>query len=398
MSLIPLIRTPKTRRDWLRQVSATVGGGLLASGLPNGVGLPNGSVAAAGEGQGAKVPEAEVTGVEVTGVEVTGVEVTGIRRAFWNGEHNAFTDLCWFQDRIYLTFRSCPDGHMVHPTSCVIVLCSEDLGKSWKETHRFSVPQRDTRDPHFLVFRGRLFVYSGTWYSGATTLPRDDYDLNLHLGYAAWTDDGAKWQSPIMLEGTFGHYIWRAAVASDRAWLCGRRKSSFDVKARGEPRETESLILESEDGLVWRRAGQFQASAGDETAFLFDDQGRGMAIARDGQGQAAGLLQAPRPSGPWTRSDLGVAIGGPLLTRWQGRHVVGGRRTTPDEGPRTALWWLIEGKLKPLATLPSGGDNSYPGLVELPDGSALLSWYSSHEKDDRGKAITAIYLAELRAR
>jgi hypothetical protein len=34
----------------------------------------------------------------------------------------------------------------------------------------------------------------------------------------------------------------------------------------------------------------------------------------------------------------------------------------------------------------------------LPDGSALLSWYSSHEKDDRGKAITAIYLAELRAR
>jgi hypothetical protein len=86
------------------------------------------------------------------------------------------------------------------------------------------------------------------------------------------------------------------------------------------------------------------------------------------------------------------------LTRWQGRHVVGGRRTTPDEGPRTALWWLIEGKLKPLATLPSGGDNSYPGLVELPDGSALLSWYSSHEKDDRGKAITAIYLAELRAR
>ncbi|MFN9220607.1 MAG: hypothetical protein ACK6D6_00740, partial [Planctomyces sp.] len=70
------------------------------------------------------------------------VQVSGVRRAFWNGEHNAFTDLCWFRNRIWLTFRSCPDGHMVHPTSCIIVLCSEDLGVTWKEMHRFSVPLR----------------------------------------------------------------------------------------------------------------------------------------------------------------------------------------------------------------------------------------------------------------
>ena len=43
------------------------------------------------------------------------VRVNSIRRVFYNGEHNAFTDLCRFQGQLYLTFRSCPDGHMVYP-------------------------------------------------------------------------------------------------------------------------------------------------------------------------------------------------------------------------------------------------------------------------------------------
>jgi len=95
-----------------------------------------------------------------------GVGVTSIRRVFHNGEHNAFTDLCRFQGQLYLTFRSCPDGHMVHPTASIIILRSRDDGANWDQVHRFSVKDRDTRDPHFLVFRDRLFVYTGTWYSG----------------------------------------------------------------------------------------------------------------------------------------------------------------------------------------------------------------------------------------
>ena len=44
--------------------------------------------------------------------------------------HNAFTDLTVFHDRYYLTFRSCPDGHPVHPTSSIIVLGSSDA-RTW---------------------------------------------------------------------------------------------------------------------------------------------------------------------------------------------------------------------------------------------------------------------------
>jgi outer membrane protein assembly factor BamB len=322
------------------------------------------------------------------------VSVLNVRRAFHDGHHNAFTDMCRFNGQLYLTFRSCPDGHMVHPTSSILVLVSND-GAEWKVVHQFSVPERDTRDPHFLIFQDKLFVYTGTWYSGKTTIAQSDYDLNKHLGYAAWTEDGSQWTSPIMLEGTFGHYIWRAATDGTKAYLCGRRKPNFEVLARGEPREVESLMLESDDGLIWRKRAVFQETVGDETAFLFEPDGSILGIGRHGEGKAAQLLRAQPPYTDWDRQSLDRPVGGPLLTKWGERIVVGGRKTT-EQGPRTALYWLDQtDNLVEFAELPSDGDNSYPGFIEISPNRALVSYYSSHEQDASGKSITAIYLAEL---
>ena len=68
--------------------------------------------------------------------ETPDVRVSNVRRVFHNGEHNAFTDLVKYQDHFYLTFRSCPDGHMVHPTASIVVLRSEDLS-SWQQVFNF---------------------------------------------------------------------------------------------------------------------------------------------------------------------------------------------------------------------------------------------------------------------
>jgi hypothetical protein len=320
------------------------------------------------------------------------VEVTSVRRVFHNGEHNAFTDLCRFRDRFYLTFRSCPDGHGVNPTASIIVLASDDA-RTWHEAHRFRVRDRDTRDPHFLIFRDRLFVYTGTWYCGETA-PKS-YDLNEHLGYSAWSDDGRDWRSPVMLEGTYGHYIWRAAAWGGKAYLCGRRKRDFVKTPRPEDDPvTESALLESDDGLVWRKAGLFQETFGDETAFRFEPDGAILAVARSGGGRPAQVCRSRPPYNHWQRSDLDRNIGGPLLVKWGDHYLVGGRKMIGGP-PRTTLYWLVEDQLQEFAQLPSGGDNSYPGFVELTPARALVSWYSTHQRDDAGREITAIYLAEL---
>jgi len=172
------------------------------------------------------------------------VKVSNVRRAFHNGEHNAFTDLVRFRDRFYLTFRSCPDGHMVHPTASIIILAS-------------------------------------------------------------------------------------------------------------------SIV----------------------------------AIGRRGRANAQ-LLRSKSPYTQWERRELDRYIGGPLLTRWGGRYVVGGRKIVGDKST-TSLCWLVDGQLREFAELPSAGDCSYPGFVELSPTRALVSWYSSHERDAKNQPITAVYLADL---
>lgn len=322
-----------------------------------------------------------------------GVRVSNIRRIEHNGEHNAFTDLCRFQGRIWLAFRSCPNGHGVHPTSSIIVLSSDD-GREWSPEFRFSVPKRDVRDPHFLVFRDKLFVYTGAWYCGDSS--PNSYDMNQHLGFAAWTEDGKTWHGPKMLEGTYGHYVWRAATFGDKAYLCGRRKKLFVETATRAERDplVESALLESDDGLVWKRRGLFQETFGDETAFLIEPDGSILAVARSGGGRNAQICRAKPPYSEFSRVDLDRYIGGPLVTKWGSRYVVGGRKMLG--GPaRCSLYWLADDQLHEFAELPSGGDTSYPGFLETSPDKALLSWYSSHEKDADGKTITAIYLADL---
>ncbi|MCG8598938.1 MAG: hypothetical protein MI807_02245 [Verrucomicrobiales bacterium] len=322
------------------------------------------------------------------------VEAQNIRRIPHNGEHNAFTDLIRWKGAYWLTFRSCADGHMVFPTSTIRILRSDDA-KEWEEVHQFSVAKRDVRDPHFLIFRGKLFVYTGTWWSGDGELPREEYDINLHLGYAAYSSDGNTWSAPTQLEGTFGHYIWRAAAYGDKAYLCGRRKRDYsnDVGGSGGVQILEAAMLESEDGINWRYHSLFQPEFGNETAFLFEKDGTLLSLSRC----KGNLAQLSRTAPPWKEKeliDIPLYVGGPLLVKWGDRYLVGGRRTTP-EGPRTTLYWLENNELKPALELPSDGDNSYPGFVENDDGSGLLSWYSTHEKDEEGIPITAVYLADL---
>lgn len=326
---------------------------------------------------------------------VPSIRVSSVRQLINDGNHNAFTDLCRFGDRLYLTFRSCPDGHMLFDSSSIVVMASDD-GTDWSRVNAFSVPNRDVRDPHFLVFKDKLFVYTGAWW--VTPGDAEDRDVNDHLGFCAWTEDGKNWHGPRMLDGTHGHYIWRAAAHDGTAYLNGRRIRNFDVLARRDepPESMESWLLHSADGFTWSPLSLIQPAYGDETALLFLNDSDLLAVARAG-GRPAQLCRSRRPFTDWACTDLDRHIGGPLLARWGKQILVGGRKHT-GEGPVTALYELVGTELQEIAVLPSGGDNSYPGFVELGPERALLSYYSSHEGSGSGLAPSAIYLTALEKR
>ena len=321
------------------------------------------------------------------------VRIDSVRQVFNDGNHNAFTDLQRFNGFIYLTFRSCPDGHMLFTSSRIVVLRSAD-SVTWEQVHTFKVPTRDVRDPHLLVFDQKLFVYSGAWLVDPAD-PRF-MDMNDHLGFCAWSEDGVNWHGPRMLEGTHGFYIWRAAAHGDMAYLNGRRVHNYasipDSATQAE--QTESWLLQSRDGFNWLPAGLIQPHFGDETALLFEADGSALAIARAGR-RPAQVCRAKPPYAEWTRTDLDRYVGGPLLAKWGENYLVGGRKMLNGSQPTTTLYWLVGDALEEIAELPSGGDTSYPGFVTLSEDKALLSYYSSHEGSGTSLAPSAIYLANL---
>jgi hypothetical protein len=83
-------------------------------------------------------------------------------------------------------------------------------------------------------------------------------------------------------------------------------------------------------------------------------------------------------------------LGGPEFIVLPDGKLVGATRGHLENGKRnTYLAWLErDGAVRPIVSLPSGGDTSYAGMVLRGD-RLLVSYYASHE----GKS--AIYLATL---
>jgi len=325
------------------------------------------------------------------------LSVDSVRQVFNDGNHNAFTDMCAFGGRYYLTFRNCPDGHSLHATSRIMVLSSVDA-KNWQIVHTFGQPEpnRDVRGPHLVVFKDTLFVYCSTWL----VHPEDPgkRDLNEHRGYCCWSRDGETWHGPRFLEGTQGHFVWGAASRGDKTYLCGRRKEDFAVLPTLEEGRaiTKSALLESDDGFAFRTVGFFREEYGDEASFLFEEDGSLVAVTRGAPGSEPGwVCRSKPPYSEWTRVKLDRNIGGPMLKRWGDDYLVGGRKTIDPTNPKTTLYWLVNDQLEEIVELPSGGDNSYPGFIELSPNRGLLSYYSSHEGSGTTLAPCAIYLAEL---
>lgn len=303
--------------------------------------------------------------------------------------HNAFTDMIRFKGRLYLAFRSHPVAHDVLTGSEIVILGSED-GAEWRQVHRFGVESRDVRDPHFVEFKGRLFVYSGTWFVDPVS---GEHPFQEHKGYAVVSADGESWSEPIAMESTHGYYVWRTAAWEHTVYLCGRRfKPGTGTDETTNPPKLQAILLASQDGLEWQERGILTENPGNETALLFEENGDLLAIGRGRP--TTRICRAKPPYTEFERVLVDRLVGGPLVVKWGEDILIGGRKVT-DDGPRTVLSWLVDNAFVDCLMLPSGGDNSYPGFVAIDDQRAWVSYYSSHEGSDGKTAPCSIYLAEV---
>tara|TARA_R100000027_G_scaffold53229_1_gene42038 strand:+ start:13646 stop:16306 length:2661 start_codon:yes stop_codon:yes gene_type:complete len=304
--------------------------------------------------------------------------------ALWSGgSHAAFSDLIWFQEAFYCTFRE-GESH-ASPGGTIRILRSKD-GIEWETAAILEESGRDLRDPQFSIGEdGRLVV------SGASTTyesrPSGSHRLDQFQSFVSFSDDGISWSYPERV-GDEGVWMWRLTWNGDKVYSVGYRWP-------------ESIQLyESDDALNFSPVGSpmLSENSPNETTLRFNDQGSLLALVRrEGvQLESGGYSRDPAflgrsepPYTEWEWQDTGVYLGGPeFLQLPDGRWIVGARTRM---GP--ARMSLLEldtetGELKLLEHLPSGGDCGYPGMV-WHDGALWVSYYSTHE------GASKIFLAKV---
>jgi len=314
---------------------------------------------------------------------------SGLKCVHGDGAHNAFTDMISFNGNIFLAFRSAAE-HNITANSKIVILKSSNDGASWGKVHEFKLPggKQDPRDPHLVVFKGKLILYTAAWRADISP------DITDMVGFAVSTTDGKTWTRPVECPGTKGYYIWRAATnpANGRVFLTGRRRKNFAKGSAEAPEHLiEAAVLTSEDGLSFEFFGCATTSYGDETAIMFEEDGTMLALVRGAGDGASYVARASPPYAAeqdWTRVKTPTPVGGPLLFKWGEDYMVAGRCYA--SGETTGVWSLSKtGQLTKLLGLPSGGDTSYPGFVPLNEKEGLMSYYSSHE------GATKIYVAKI---
>jgi hypothetical protein len=308
-------------------------------------------------------------------------ELLSVRKVWDRSPHNAFTRLVRFKDEWLCAFREA-DRHASGHDGQVRVIRSAD-GERWESAALVAEKGVDLRDPKITVTPdGRLMLLmGGSVYGGDESSPRKLVTARPRVAFSA---DGRAWTAPRPILGD-GLWLW------DLAWH-GGRGYGFTYPVGGPPGQAQLTLWTTADALTFEKVCSPDLTASpNEAAVAFRPDGTLLALVRREGGDRHAVFGHSRP--PYTRwewADVGRVVQGPaLLVAGDGRLFYAGRDYA-DRKAQTVFGTVADGRCTPLLTLPSGGDTSYPGLVQAPDGTVWMSYYSSHE----GRA--AIYLARVR--
>jgi hypothetical protein len=331
---------------------------------------------------------------------VPALEVIETKKVWDAAPHNAFTSLTKYKDAWYCTFRE-GSAHVPGTDGEVRVIVSKD-GNAWESAALLSEKGVDLRDPKFCTMEdGRLMLtMGGSLYSG-TPAPGASRKLTGARSRVSFSSDGRTWSPP-------------QPACEDKEWLWRVTQRPhglpyYENDPRGVPAmfygisyptntpeaQAKLSLWESADGINYKRIPGVDPGRSqwlNETTVRFDDRGNMMALARsDRKGTNAFFGFSSPPFKQWSWTDTGHVIHGPDFIRLKdGRMFYAGRDIVNGKANTTVGYLSSAGQAMPLAVLPSGGDCSYPGFAEGPDGQLFLSYYSSHE----GK--TSIYLSKLK--
>lgn len=310
--------------------------------------------------------------------------VSNQRVIFRDGLHNENTDLIRWNDRTYLVFRGGETSQVGSPKARLKIYESPDAGDSWTLNAEIFMPERDIRDPKFVIEGDKLAIYAISRVPGPHI--RD-------LAGKAWTvrtetSDGRTFSTPPVrvFDETWG--FWRFVWHGDTLYATGYNDGDENVglfsSKEGGAWQVVSMIFDIADDIPSEAELQF---FGDRAVALVRlDNGESLLD----EGQTAVCVSDP----PYASWDCGrrfdKRLDGPNWFVHDGRQFVIARKHLAEQKKRTAVYEIVGDisdpaasvSLNELAELKSAGDTSYVGVMPLAEEQFLITWYSSNLEDD----------------
>lgn len=285
------------------------------------------------------------------------LRVTRARRIFSDGLHNAFTGITALGDETLVTFRA---GRTHISFDGVIRVIASTDRERWELRSELALEGLDLRDPKLVTHNGAGLLYCGARQEGATL-----------QSFVALAENGM-FAALQPLQGLLeGEWMWNVKSTA---------KGLYGAAYRSTPEGYRAGLYHGTDGVSWTRVADFPVPA-NEVAIDFDDNGRLWALAReDGHGSVPAICTAEPPYSAFSVTRPPVRLQGPMLRRLPGCCVIAGRRWDDERrNLRLDLFLLEDGKdIEFVCSLPSGGDTSYAGWLDIAPGVAVMSYYTSH--------------------
>lgn len=296
------------------------------------------------------------------------------------GFNNAFTDLIFFDNQWFLSYRE-SDKHALGRDGVVKILRSVD-GSNWNLVKQFEVVNLDLRDVMFTINGDKLMAYvHGSKYEGMNLVLFKDFKCDYIKG-KGWQDLQA-----VLLDKRKGYadriqgnqaWPWKVTWYKEKAYTFGYGKDSFFD------------FYTSSNGLVFQNTFFAQDISGIPTEATLEVDVKGVFYVVSRRDQANAILGKSTDFGKtwdWFGEIPVYNFGGPDFVFYADGLLVSGR-----ESNKVVIGYydLITNKYKKLLTLKSGGDCSYAGMV-IKENVLYMSYYSGHEN----KIGTSIYLSKI---
>lgn len=306
-----------------------------------------------------------------------------IKKIWDSADHSAFTDLIYFKDKFYCSFRE-GSGHVPgnEDVDGTVRILESKNGEDWKSVAHIQKEGYDLRDPKLSIMPdGRLMVIiGGSDYNKTKLLSR--------LPHVSFSTDGKNFTKPqpIVMDPsikTDDDWVWRVT------WFNGK---GYAINYQDND-DRRAYVVKTTDGINYQKVSElFVSGFPNEATIRFTDKEEMLIyVRRETQNREGLLLKSYPPYTQYTWVNLQNRVGGPNMILLPNTHkIILGTRLYGEKKTSTGLFLSdYDGNQKLLAEFPSSGDTSYPGLVWM-NGYLWVSYYSSHE----GK--TSIYLAKIK--